>query len=198
MGAHIGGMTNGSVERPPGESEGSLDPVEGVHTIGRSRRTPAGRLLLAGVAGGLAMNVSMLLTFRVLGFGWAGGGVLLDPSVQSPKLIAVWTELHPLPKVYADPVPIVLGLLGFGILHAVVYRSIAPAWPSGLLPRASRFAAVLLAVGFGFWEFFTPYNLFGEPLVLVGVELALWSIVAAAESLAIAFVVESGRPEVVR
>jgi hypothetical protein len=164
----------------------------------RSRRTPAGRLLLAGVAGGVALNLSTLLTFRVLGFGWNGGGVLLDPALQSPKLIAVWTELQPLPKVYAEPVPIVLGLLGFGILHAVVYRSIAPAWPNGLLPRASRFAGVLLALGFGFWEFFTPYNLFGEPLLLVGIELVSWAIVATTESLAIAFVVESGRPEVVR
>lgn len=187
-------MTTEPVDRPPGRDGASRGVADEGPVAVRSRRTPASRLLLAGVAGGLALNLSMLLTFRVLGFGWAGGGVLLDPSRQSPKLIAVWTELHPLPKVYADPVPIVIGLLGFGILHALVYRSIAPAWPTGPLGRGLRFAGVLLAVGFGFWEFFTPYNLFGEPLVLVGVELVFWAIVATAESFAIALVVESGRP----
>jgi hypothetical protein len=44
------------------------------------------RLLLAGLAGGLTLNLLMLLTFRLLGFGWQGGGVLLNPAFQSPKL----------------------------------------------------------------------------------------------------------------
>ena len=54
------------------------------------------KTLLAGVAGGLAMNVAMLLTFRFIGFGVNGDGILLNPSVQSSKLIAVWTEIEPL------------------------------------------------------------------------------------------------------
>ena len=51
------------------------------------------RTLLAGVAGGFAMNVAMMLTFRLIGFGIDGDGILLDPRVQSSKLIAVWTEI---------------------------------------------------------------------------------------------------------
>ena len=149
---------------------------------------PVRRVLAAGLAGGLALNLSTLLLFRVLGFGWNGGGILLDPARQSPKLIAVWTELEPLPKVYADPLPIVLGLLGFGILHAIVYVSVAPAWPSGVVPRATRFAGLLFVVGYGFWEFFTPYNLFGEPLPLLALELVFWALIAATEAFAIASV----------
>lgn len=150
------------------------------------------RTVLAGIAGGVTLNATMVLTFRVVGFGWNGGGILLDPSIQSSKLVAVWTGLEPLPKVYADPAPIVLGLLGFGIAHAVVYRSVAPAWPAGIVPRAVRFAGVLFVVGFAFWEFFTPFNLFGEPLLLVGLELVSWSVIAVAEAIAIAAVFESG------
>ena len=41
----------------------------------------------------MAMNVAMLLTFRLIGFGWNGDGILLDPNRQSPKLIAVWTQM---------------------------------------------------------------------------------------------------------
>ena len=51
------------------------------------------RIILAGIAGGMAMNITMLLTFRLLGFGWNGGGILLEASSQSEKLIAVWTKL---------------------------------------------------------------------------------------------------------
>ncbi len=47
------------------------------------------RTLLAGLLGGLALNAAMLLTFRLIGFEWNGGGILLDPAVQSPKLIAL-------------------------------------------------------------------------------------------------------------
>jgi hypothetical protein len=31
----------------------------------------------------------MPLTFRLRGFGWDGGGILLDPAFRSAKLIAV-------------------------------------------------------------------------------------------------------------
>lgn len=151
------------------------------------------RILLAGVAGGLSLNIAMILTFRVVGFGWSGGGILLDPSFQSSKLIAVWTELEPLPKVYADPLPMVMGLLGFGFIHATVYQSVASAWPAGVIPRATRFAGLLFAVGFVFWEFFTPFNLFGEPLLLIGLELIFWMIIAGAEAMTIAVVFESKR-----
>lgn len=64
------------------------------------------RLLLSGLAGGLALNLLMLLTFWLLGFGRQGGGSLLNPALQSPKLIAVWAQLEPLPLVVAQLAPI--------------------------------------------------------------------------------------------
>ncbi len=150
-----------------------------------------GQTLLAGLAGGISLNLAMILTFRVVGFGWNGGGILLDPTIQSSKLIAVWTELEPLPKVYADPLPIVLGLLLFGFIHAIVYHSVAQAWPEGIIPRATRFGGVLFGIGFLFWEFFTPFNLFGEPIPLIALELLFWAIIAGAEAISIAVVYES-------
>jgi len=32
------------------------------------------RTVIAGIGGGIAMNLAMLLTFRLIGFGWKGGG----------------------------------------------------------------------------------------------------------------------------
>ena len=74
------------------------------------------RTILAGIAGGTSMNIVMLLTFRLLGFGWNGGGILLESSTQSKKLIAVWTEIEPIPLVVNSPVPIIIGIVLFGII----------------------------------------------------------------------------------
>jgi hypothetical protein len=76
--------------------------------------TSISKTIVAGLAGGMTLNIVMLLTFRLIGFGWHGGGLLLDPSIQSQKLIAVWTKLEPLPLVVNAPAPIILGLILFG------------------------------------------------------------------------------------
>lgn len=151
------------------------------------------RMLLAGLAGGLALSVAMLLTFRLIGFGWNGDGILLTSPMQSPKLIAVWTQLEPLPLIVSNPAPIILGLLLFGIAHAFIYRSVAAAWPSGVVPRALRMAGLLFLMSFLFWEFFTPFNQFGEPLPLIAVELTFWAFIALAEAFAIVSIIERRR-----
>jgi hypothetical protein len=152
-------------------------------------RQPA-RILIAGLLGGLALNAVMLLTFRLIGFGWDGGGILLDPNLQSHKLIAVWTELEPIPLAVSNPLPIVAGLLFFGIGHAVVYGWLSPAWPLGVLPRALRMAGLTFFLSYLFFEFFTPFNMFGEPPLLLALELAFWAAVALAEAIVIAAVLE--------
>lgn len=148
------------------------------------------KTVVAGIAGGMAMNLAMLLTFRGIGFGWNGDGILLTSPIQSQKLIAVWTQLEPLPLVVASPAPIIIGMVLFGIVHAFIYGSISVAWPSGVLPRALRFAGVVFFMTFAFWEFFTPFNQFGEPLPLIALELLFWAIIAICEAFAIAFVLE--------
>jgi hypothetical protein len=153
-------------------------------------KASAGRTIAAGIAGGIGLNLAMLLTFRLLGFGWNADGILLNPSLQSAKLIAVWTKIEPLPLVVASPAPIIAGMLLFGIAHAFIYRWIAGGWPAGALQRGWRFALLLFVLSFLFWEFFTPFNQFGEPIVLIGLELVFWAIIALADGLAIAFVME--------
>jgi len=155
---------------------------------------PNARTVMAGLAGGLALNVAMLLTFRLLGFGWSGGGILLDPSIQSPKLIAVWTQIEPLPLVVSNPGPIVGGLMLFGLVHGFMYRWLSPAWPIGIIARALRFAVLVFILSYAFWEFFTPFNQFGEPVRLLLLELGFWMTIALAEAFAIASVME-WRPE---
>ncbi|NIM44061.1 MAG: hypothetical protein GTO54_00235, partial [Nitrososphaeria archaeon] len=59
--------------------------------------------------GGLAANIAILLTFRLIGFGQTGGGILLDPRFQSEKLIAVWTQIEPLPMAVQNPMLFSIG-----------------------------------------------------------------------------------------
>jgi hypothetical protein len=148
------------------------------------------RTLLAGVAGGIAMNVAMLLTFRLIGFGINADGILLDPSVQSSKLIAVWTTIEPLPLVVNRPIPIILGIILFGMVHAYLYRWVSPAWPAGIVRRALSFALLVFLMTFLFWEFFTPFNQFGEPLGLIALELCFWAVIALADGFAISTIME--------
>lgn len=148
------------------------------------------RTILAGLAGGMAMNVTMLLTFRLIGFGLNGDGILLSSPIQSQKLIAVWTTLEPLPMVAVNPAPILFGILLFGVGHAFIYRSVSAAWPAGVWPRALRFAGLLFFLVYLFWEFFTPFNQFGEPLPLLALELVFWAAIAFAETLVIAAILE--------
>jgi hypothetical protein len=135
----------------------------------------------------------MLLTFRLLGFGWEGGGVLLNPALQSPKLIAVWTQLEPLPLVVAQPAPIIIGLFCFALGHAYIYRWLSPGWPEGIAARGLRLGGLVFFLSFLFWEFFTPYNQFGEPALLMGLQLLFWAVIAAGEGLTIAAVLETRR-----
>ncbi|AEG70237.1 hypothetical protein [Ralstonia solanacearum] len=148
------------------------------------------RTLVAGLAGGLTLNVAMLLTFRLIGFGWRGGGFLLTSPIQSRKLIAVWTQLEPLPLIVANPAPMIAGLMLFGVAHAAIYGWLAPAWPPGIVSRALRFAGLMFVLSYLFFEFFTPVNLLGEPLMLVLAELGFRAVIALAQACVIAAVME--------
>lgn len=150
------------------------------------------RVFIAGFAGGLTMNLAMLLTFRLIGFGWNGNGILLTSPIQSQKLVAVWTQLEPVPLVVANPAPIVIGLTLFGIGLAFIYKWLSVAWPPGTVPRALRMAGLIFYMSFLFWEFFTPFNQFGEPLPLIALELLFWAFIAVATAFTIAVIFERG------
>ena len=137
------------------------------------------RVLVAGLGGGVATNVAILVTFRRLGF---QSGFLLDPHWQSPKLVAVWTQIEPLPRVVAHPLPIIVGLVAFSLAHAWLYANLGGGWPPGLWSRTWRLGGLVFVLSYLFFEFFTPFNLFWEPLPLVAVQLVFWAVTASAEA----------------
>jgi hypothetical protein len=45
-------------------------------------------------------------------------------------------------------------------------------------------------MAFLFWEFFTPFNQFGEPVGLILIELCFWAVIALADGFAISVIME--------
>lgn len=130
-----------------------------------------------------------LLTFRLLGFGWNDDGILIESSSQSQKLIAVWTKLEPIPLAVNSPAPIINGIIFFGVIHPYLFRWISPVWAQGIVSSGLNFAGLVFIMTFLFWEFFTPFNLFGEPLHLIDLELLFWACIAVADSLVLSSVI---------
>jgi hypothetical protein len=87
------------------------------------------RITAAGLAGGLTMTLAILLTFRLIGFGWAAGTVFIDTSAKGQQKIAEWITIEPIPLLTVNPKPFIIGLLLFSMIHAWVYAWLSPSWP---------------------------------------------------------------------
>jgi hypothetical protein len=46
---------------------------------------------------------------------------------------------------------------------------------------------------FLFWEFFTPFNQFGEPIYLIALQLVFWAFIALADGFAISMIMGKDR-----
>ncbi|MFC6018080.1 hypothetical protein ACFP2T_17955 [Plantactinospora solaniradicis] len=150
------------------------------------------RTLAGGLAGGAAVCVALYATFAA----WGGSkrdevGLLFDPSTQSAKLIAIWKEIEPLPLLISSPEPIIGSYFGFAIGYALIYRSVAAAWPSGIVNRVARLGSIIWLAG-AFFEFQGPVNLAHQPIRPTAIALAFWAVAALAEALAIVAVLDRG------
>jgi hypothetical protein len=154
-------------------------------------KPPISRTLVAGVAGGVGFGLTTFLTFVLIGSGLDHrSGPLFDPSLQSSKVLAVWTQMEPLPLFVTKPHLMLLGYVVFGIGHALLYRSVASAWPEPVAARIWRLAAIMWSLSYVFFEFLGPFNLLGEPLRLVALELSFWALAALVEATIIVLMLE--------
>lgn len=121
--------------------------------------------------------------------------IILTPEFgQSQKLINVWRLWEPLPRITQQPsVPMITGFFLFTLLHVLVYLRLAPVLPGrGWVTKGLSLALGIWVFQYGYFEFFTPFNQYREPLHLIAYELMLQGIMAAVEGLAIARLM--GRP----
>ena len=92
---------------------------------------------------------------------------------QSPKLVAVWTSLEPIPSQFSLIPALIITPIIFSFFFAILYDSI----PSRTkLKKGLAYGIILWGTIAVFFELFTPLGLFGEPIHLLAFELFLWFI----------------------
>lgn len=164
-------------------------------SIRRSKETdiPYAKLLRAAVGGAVAIVianvVSNILFFQV------GRPILFENELQSAKVIAVLFEMEPLPLMFTNG-PLYMAIAAvIGVVHGLIFFWIEPALPRGIVRRGASFAVILWALMALYFEFHTPFNMFGEPPVLVAVELAFWIAVTLVQGLVLSAIYGRGRHE---
>ncbi len=155
-------------------------------------KTFAGRIAGITLAAGLLTQV----TTALLWMNPLTTRIILSPEFgQSQKLINVWTQWEPLPRIMQMPSwPMIAGFLFFTWLHVLVYRRFAPLFPGRTwIGKGLSLAAGILVFQYGYFEFFTPFNQYHEPLYLIAYELLLQTVMAVVEGLVIAKLAQAGR-----
>lgn len=142
-----------------------------------------GRALLAGIVGIFAsFAVSAPLLFAI------GPFTIFNEAIQSPKVIAVWGELEPLPLLVSNPVGFGLILTLLGAVHGLVFAIIAGGLPASMLKRGLLYGLIIWLLASLFFELQAPFAMLGEPLLLVLVELAIQFAGALMEGVTISWI----------
>lgn len=136
-------------------------------------------VLVSGIIAGLITQIILFSLFNV-----AGRGIIFNPAVQSQKLIAVWMQIPPLPD-YTNI--FIIGVVNV-LIHAFVFSIVYNGIPGRGWEKGFNFGLIVWLMTAVFFEFFVPFNLLGEPLPLVGLELLFLLIASAIEGIAISLV----------
>lgn len=101
------------------------------------------------------------------------------------------SQLEPLPYSAQAPWIVPVGLLVIGILYGIVYHFIRRAFPGkSWWKKGLQFGLVAWALMVPWFEFYLPWNVMHEPVLLVALEMVLWLAVLLVVGLAIARVYE--------
>lgn len=139
-----------------------------------------GRGFLACLLGGIAFPLAVTGAFL------PAQTILANPAYQSAKMMKVFFELEPLPRTGTDPGFVLFGLFLFGILHALIFVTLFPAFPGTGWRKGIGLGFMIWLVAIFWFEFFILWNVLHEPLPLILVELALWLMVSVFEGIVIA------------
>ncbi len=120
--------------------------------------------------------------------------ILADPARQSSKFLKSFTEYEPLPRMASDNSFVWKGFFVCGIFAATAFLIINSKFKGGWLKRGLLFGLLHWAVMTPWFEFYLPYNVMNEPLVLVLFEAGLWLITIMLTSCYMSFVVNFRRP----
>lgn len=147
--------------------------------------------LIAGFAGGIAWVIAMIIFFG------PAQGILSNPIYQSEKFLMVMSKLDPLPRTVTSPWILIVGLLTIGMVYGLVYHFIRDAFRGKIWwKKGYQYGIVIWALMVPWFEFYLPWNVMHEPLMLALIEMALWMATLAIVGMAIARVYEWRNPEI--
>lgn len=129
------------------------------------------RIIVAGIAGGLAWFVGLLVFFG------PAQRILSNPDLQSVKFLAVFTEVPPLPRAATHPWVLFAGLAIIGLIHSLVFAALRSGLPGEGWRKGVVFGLIAWALMVPWFEFYLPWNVMHEPLGLVLLEVLLWALV---------------------
>jgi hypothetical protein len=151
------------------------------------------KLPRAAVGGAVAIVIANIVS-NILFF-QLGRPLLFENEAQSAKVISVLFEMEPLPLMFTNG-PLYMAIAAvIGVVHGLVFYWIEPALPRGVVARGLAFGAILWALMALYFEFHAPFNMFGEPVALVAVELVFWIAVVAVQGLVLSVIYGRGRYE---
>ncbi|HSM71465.1 MAG TPA: hypothetical protein VK851_07980 [Anaerolineales bacterium] len=149
-------------------------------------RTPIqkwGWAILSGIIGMfVGAGVGGPLLFAV------GPSTIFNEAIQSPKVSAVWGELEPLPLMVSNPLAFAIVLAVLGAVHGYVFVLVIRSLPDTTLKRGLYFGFIIWLMSILYFELQAPYSMLGEPLILVGVELAIGLVGALVEGVVISWI----------
>lgn len=148
---------------------------------------------VATIAGLIAFTVANLVSNLM--FFQLGAPLLFDPEVQSAKLMAVLFEMSPRPLMFENGLLYLAIGMPVGAVHGLVFMRVEPVLGRTRTERGLWFALIVWALMALYFEFHTPFNMFREPIALVGLELLFWVPVALAEGLTLSFIYGRSRNE---
>lgn len=127
------------------------------------------RALSAGFAGGLAWIGATMLFFG------PAQTILANPDYQSQKFLFVLGQLEPLPHTAGAWWILPIGLLAIGVLYGIVYHFVRSAFPGKpWWKKGIGFGLVAWGLMVPWFEFYLPWNVMHEPIILVVFEMVLW------------------------
>jgi hypothetical protein len=116
---------------------------------------------------------NMLLIFGLFMNPWSQQIIFSDSMGQSSKLVAVWTQIQPVPSL-GSLIPALIIMPSIASVVFVRFYDLLPTQDRRL--KGLSFGIMLWALVAVFFELFTPYGLFGEPPIFLAYELTLWIV----------------------
>jgi hypothetical protein len=132
-------------------------------------------------------------------FVWSGAQrILANPQYQSAKFIKTFTEYQPLPRMANDKSVLWIGFMIVGFIVASAFLLLNDKMPRGWMKRGLLFGLVHWMLMTPWFEFYLPYNVMNEPLLLVLFEAMLWLCVALFVGAFLSFVMNFERTKPVK